>query len=120
MNKLSFKLLVNLVGYGGTCVIYAVLYSAEGGKGWEQKAAFLLWSVHFIKRCLECVWVHKWSEESLKVPWLMAIGEWIYYLGFALWIGYENNCMASSPVSLLGFSFGLQTLFSNFSGFFEA
>jgi very-long-chain enoyl-CoA reductase len=57
---------------------------------WNKPAALyvaLLWGVHFVRRSLESLFVHRYSGRP--VPPADFIVEYVYYWGFALWIGWS-------------------------------
>jgi 3-oxo-5-alpha-steroid 4-dehydrogenase len=85
------KLLVSLVGYGGALLIYVYIFWVHGASDADEVCALLCvcWSLHFFKRLIECLFVHKWRASSVDSV-LMWLGEWVYYLGFATWIAYDN------------------------------
>lgn len=74
------KQLVNQLGYGGCAVIYTALWFFQARKATDSHARRLvwllvMWDTHFIKRCLECLFVHKWSDHRNEL--FMGLGEWV-------------------------------------------
>jgi len=76
---------------------------------WNKPAALYvasLWSVHFIRRTLESLYVHRYSGRP--VPAGDFLVEYLYYWGFAAWIGWSLRSDAWSlpgaPSVLLGTS----------------
>jgi hypothetical protein len=77
------KIAVNLVGYLGAAIAYDILYivlaspstsstSEDINSQWHMRALLIAWNCHFIKRALECIFVHKWRDSH--VPFLDSIG----------------------------------------------
>jgi very-long-chain enoyl-CoA reductase len=74
---------------------------------WNKPAALyvaLLWSIHFVRRSLESLYVHRYSGRP--VPPADFLVEYVYYWGFAAWIGWSLRSDAWSlpdrPSVLLG------------------
>lgn len=75
------KQLVNQLGYGGCAIIYTVFWYTRGRGSSDAEARRLLvllimFDAHFVKRCLECLFVHKWSQTKNEL--FMGLGEWLY------------------------------------------
>jgi len=90
------KFVVNLVGYGGSALVYLAFYLSHLRAGENEATALnpfylmflcVLYVTHFLKRVLECIFVHIWSDDT--VPSFEGLGEWIYYLGFSAWIAHS-------------------------------
>jgi len=98
VNRLPF----HLSAYLGAAVIYTALYatigrarSADDQSRYEFILLLCLWDLHFAKRCLEVLFVHRYGQP--KVPVFESFGEQIVYLGFAAGCGYCVHANLSVP-----------------------
>jgi very-long-chain enoyl-CoA reductase len=79
---------------------------------WSLAAvALVLWSCHFSRRIVECLWVHRYADR--RVPLSDAIGEYLYYWGFGAWIAHS---MASRTSLDLVVALGLVLFFLGETG----
>lgn len=94
-----------VVSYGVTaCVLPGVLLwwsgavASDAGFGvlsWLQVLACALWMVHFLRRTAESAWLHRFGASRL--PWGQVPFPWLYYWGFAGWIGWALAAADSAP-----------------------
>lgn len=98
---------VFLVEYAGPLIIYAfvatrpwILYG-EVGKGTQlgctAKLALICWSVHYGKRLLETLFVHRFSHGTMPLGNLFK--NCSYYWGFCLYVAYHINHPLFTPPS---------------------
>src|SRR5687767_6457419 len=89
------KLLVNVAGYGGAALSYSCYFFLQARRDLPEHELhhyhlvllLILWDLHFLKRVLEVLFVHKWTENSVAMG--EGLGEWAYYWGFANWVGWS-------------------------------
>ncbi|KAI0978209.1 hypothetical protein GJ496_002258 [Pomphorhynchus laevis] len=85
--------------YIGPIVIYLTFYcfpsifysdhAARPKKQAEVHILCLMWSIHYIKRLLESLFVHRFSHSTMPLGNLFK--NCSYYWGFSIWIGYLLN-----------------------------
>ncbi|CAF1555701.1 unnamed protein product, partial [Didymodactylos carnosus] len=99
--------LTRVISYGGAIVIYdtiSILYGSRETINYYV-LLFFLWNVHFLKRLIESIFVHKFRQQN--TPIFEAIGEFIYYYLFAFWITYsihkQSLVFTTSPYLLAFF-----------------
>jgi very-long-chain enoyl-CoA reductase len=54
---------------------------------WELLPPALLWMLHFSRRTAESAWLHRFGKKN--IAWSQAPIPWLYYWGFAAWIGRD-------------------------------
>jgi very-long-chain enoyl-CoA reductase len=78
----------NVLSYSVALVVFPVVVLVRGG---IVDAAIVpplaLWAVHFARRTIESALVHKYAKPS--VPMADALQEYLYYWGFAAWLGWS-------------------------------
>ncbi|KAK4533409.1 hypothetical protein CCYA_CCYA17G4291 [Cyanidiococcus yangmingshanensis] len=82
--------------YLGPLVLFPIIFIAQLGggdafKGWGrahpyQRAALVAWTIHFAKRELETLFVHRFSNATM--PWRNLVKNCMYYWGFAAYVAY--------------------------------
>ncbi len=84
----------DLVSYGGTLVAFVGIALWRGAASFAKVSEHLpllvgglLFVVHFIKRIVECVFVHRYGDR--RVTSADALGEYLYYWTFAIWIAWS-------------------------------
>lgn len=100
---------VFLVEYAGPLFIYALVSTrpwiiyGEKGQGTElsctAKLALICWSVHYGKRLLETLFVHRFSHGTMPLRNLFK--NCSYYWGFCLYVAYHVNHPLFTPPSQL-------------------
>lgn len=76
----------------------AVVYGARAASAPGSTAmhvAALCWTLHYAKRILETLFIHRFSHESMPLRNLFK--NCAYYWGFAAWIAYYVNHPAYTP-----------------------
>ncbi|VDD95886.1 unnamed protein product [Enterobius vermicularis] len=106
---------VFLAEYAGPLLIYPLFYLRPAwlyGEGssvvtFPVRLALICWSFHYIKRLLETLFVHRFSNATM--PLMNIFKNCGYYWGFAAFISYFVNHPAYTPPTLGGFQtfFGL-------------
>jgi very-long-chain enoyl-CoA reductase len=80
----------NVLSYTVTLLVFwGVLVFRARGVGLSNQAllAAALWSVHFVRRTLESVFVHRYSKPCIGPGDYLT--EYVYYWGFAAWIAWS-------------------------------
>ncbi|CAG2121073.1 unnamed protein product, partial [Medioppia subpectinata] len=89
---------VFLAEYMGPLFAYLISYtrpvwlygqSASAPMSYAVHAAAICWSIHYLKRVLETLFVHRFSHSTM--PILNLFKNCSYYWGFAFYIGYYVN-----------------------------
>jgi len=76
----------------------------------DQHIACFCWTFHFAKRVLESAFIHKFSQDSIGISFL--VKNCSYYWGFGLVIGYFTNHPLYTPIQNPAlFYFGLFLFF---------
>lgn len=75
--------------------IYGAGFKADAWREEVQQAALIAWTVHYAKRELETLFVHRFSHATMPVTNLFK--NCIYYWGFAAYVGYFVNHPLYSP-----------------------
>ena len=88
------KKTTDLVGYVGAPILYCVIWlyycAPRETAPLAPTVASLLYVLHFLKRCYEVQYVHRYPRAPVGL--IDACLEWSYYLGFA--------AVSPSPVAL--------------------
>lgn len=91
----------HILAYFGAATIYTAMYAtigrsqtAEVQNSYSFVLCLVLWDIHFIKRCLEVFFVHKYGKKH--VPFFESFGEQVVYLGFAAGCGYTMHASFSA------------------------
>ncbi|CAH1103064.1 unnamed protein product [Psylliodes chrysocephalus] len=100
---------VFLLEYAGPLFIYAAVatrpwilygtYSNEPEITTTAKIALACWSVHYLKRILETLFVHRFSHGTMPIRNLFK--NCGYYWGFTLYVAYHTNHPLFTPPPLL-------------------
>jgi very-long-chain enoyl-CoA reductase len=98
---------VFIAEYLGPLVLLPIVFTLELGKGdallaWSrahryQKAALVAWTIHFAKRELETLFVHRFSNATM--PWRNLVKNCVYYWGFATYVAYFVGHPQYTPVT---------------------
>ncbi|ENN76812.1 probable very-long-chain enoyl-CoA reductase art-1 [Dendroctonus ponderosae] len=91
--------------YAGPLILYAlvalrprILYSSalnETSLSVTASVALVCWSVHYLKRILETIFVHRFSHGTM--PLLNLFKNCTYYWGFTLYVAYHTNHPLFTP-----------------------
>jgi len=78
----------NVISYGGSLVISGVCFYVFSSKPltFQQNTALFCWNLHFLRRVVESITVHKYTR---KVPVPDALKEYLYYWIFAFWVTFS-------------------------------
>jgi len=97
----------SLLAYGGSALIFTHFFIKRGlaqPVDLQSSQHFLLliflWDLHFVRRCIEAIWVHKFSNLTEKIPLFEVIGVIFYYYFFAFWIGASANAGNRSIITV--------------------
>lgn len=117
-----------VISYGVTaCVLPCVLLWRSGAVAsddaravlsWLQVLACALWMAHFLKRTAESAWLHRYGAR--RPSWRQVPLPWLYYWGFAGWIGWAlagKNVAVQEPGMLVA---GLSLFLIGETGNFRA
>eukprot|EP00762_Andalucia_godoyi_P002569 ANDGO_03314.mRNA.1 Very-long-chain enoyl-CoA reductase len=80
---------VFLVEYAGPLFAYPIFYFWFGASQPVQQLALLLWTIHYAKRELETLFVHRFSKGTM--PLMNIFKNSGYYWGFAAFVSYFVN-----------------------------
>ncbi|XP_077289420.1 trans-2,3-enoyl-CoA reductase Sc2 [Arctopsyche grandis] len=110
--QISWKM-VFIVEYAGPLGVYLWLYTrpwlfygtSENTVSTVASVAAVCWSVHYAKRLLETLFVHRFSHSTMPIRNLFK--NCSYYWLFALYVAYHVNHPLFTPPSTLQFFIGL-------------
>lgn len=95
-----------VISYGvAVCVLPGVLLWRSGAVASDagfgvlsglQVLVCALWMAHFLRRTAESAWLHRFGASRL--PWGQVPFPWLYYWGFAAWIGWALAAVDSAPM----------------------
>ncbi|ELP87488.1 synaptic glycoprotein SC2, putative [Entamoeba invadens IP1] len=90
--QLPFRF-VYICEYVGPLAIYVLCYFISIALGFpnlvQNKIAFYMWTIHYVKRILETIFVHEFGD--MTMPFFNLIKNCTYYYGFALVVGINVN-----------------------------
>lgn len=93
----------NVTSYTGALVVLPAVVAARSATeglaftAWQVALPVTLWCAHFARRALEALRLHRYSKPTF--PLTDALIEYVYYWGFAVWIGWTLGAAPSVPLA---------------------
>lgn len=97
----------NSISYAGAALVMLLLGEFAGR--WHALLA-LLWIIHFARRTIESLWVHRFSGRL--VPPSEYLLEYLYYWGFGIWIALGIASEDYQAISMVRFAGGFGLFFA--------